>query len=456
MPGDDASIDPELLAAVRRVQLDRPGLGLKKLVQQLATESPPLNDVTAKAVRLALTRLEAEVEVEATQAAGGPSTRPIEIIQHVTDGFNLHATRTIEAGEVIIDEEPLIKTAPGPTGSVRTEQCLKAFCAASGDLQTSVLGMFSPLAEANLSEPIAIRLSPVETYARKAWARGQPLQTLRKAQLAFELNAHAIGKSSEALFELSAKINHSCDPNANFCVHEGRLRHVAICRIERGEPITSNYIGDHAIMHHAMRQERLYAEKLFRCACPRCSSDDWARTVPCPGCHPRDWSGRLPESSPAACEQIPQGTASCCPASPASPASTGEEVSKLSEAAHVAYATPIVAPNPTWRCATCQQSWGTHDVSPAINTQALRHMPPEAHIAAASLDARLLDEPLLCDAVHNYTDQVLRGSRPLGYAEVASLVHATSRLLGARHWATAQSYSMVRRAGSEPASLSPT
>ena len=58
----------------------------------------------------------------------------------------------------------------------------------------------------------------------------------------------------------------------------------------------------------------------------------------------------------------------------------------------------------------------------------------------------------MLDVIFSGTDQ----RKSLGYAEVASLVHATSRLLGARHWATAQSYSMVRRAGSEPASLSPT
>jgi hypothetical protein len=110
----------------------------------------------------------------------------------------------------------------------------------------------------------------------------------------------------------------------------------------------------------------------------------------------------------------------------------------------IAYATPIVALAPTWRCARCKRSWGARDISPAVNVDLLRCLPPEdqAHAAAASLDARLLDEPLLCDAVYNYTGQVLRGGRPLGYSEAASLVHATSRLLGERHWATAQSYSM--------------
>lgn len=409
--GDDDSIDPELLAAVRRVRIDCPGLGLKKLTQQLATESPTLTDVTAKVVRRALAQLEAE----ATDAAAPTEvTLPVEVIMHATDGLTLHATRTIEAGEIILDEEPLIKTAPG---TIRTEQCLKAFCAASDAVQASVLELFSPLAEATLSEAIATRLSLVDAYAKKSWARGLSLQTLKKAQLAFELNAHETGEG-EALFALSAKINHSCAPSANFCIHGGRLRHVALRRIEAGEPITSNYIGDHTIMGTEMRRARLYTEKLFHCACARCGSDrDLTRTVPCPGCHPRDWSGRLPEPFPAAAD----------------------------EARGVAYATLTTVPSSQhrqWRCARCQRSWGAREISPGINADALRCLPAEAHAAAASLDARLLDEGLLCDAVYNYTDQVLTGGRPLGYGEVASLVYATERLLGAGHWATTQSHSM--------------
>lgn len=159
--GDDSSIDPALLAAVRRVQIDFPGQGLKKITQmtqQLATESPPLKEVTTKAVRRALAQLEAEATDGATEVRV-QSSLPVEAIMHATDGFNLHATRTIEAGEIILDEEPLIKTAHG---SIRTELCLKAFCAASKTVQASVLDMFSPLDEVTLSEAITIRLSQVD------------------------------------------------------------------------------------------------------------------------------------------------------------------------------------------------------------------------------------------------------------------------------------------------------
>ena len=423
MPDADASVDPELLSAVRRLKLQvgSAALGLKKMTKELASGMlPPEVEVTTKSVRMALAVLEAEATDALTEASGVP-THAFEAKMHATEGYNLHATRTIEAGDLILEELPLIRTTKAASHSDRTEQCLKAFCTASSAIKASVLEMFSPLGEIELSDEIAMRLARVDVHARKGWARGEQLNVLKKAQLAFELNTHEID-GAEAIFELSAKINHSCDPNANYCISEGKLRHMAVRRISAGEAITSNYIGDHIIMDHSRRQRRLHTEKLFHCACSRCTKPDLSRVVPCPGCHPRDWSGRLPEEPPSPPQSVAKAAAE--------------------DDRRIAYATPIATPpastGPMWRCERCDKSWYYGEISQGVRPDALRAMPDSCR----SLDPRILDEEKMSDAVYNFTDQVLNGGRGLSYPDVASLVYATSRLLGRRHWATAQAFSM--------------
>ena len=110
----EASIDHSLLDDVRRLKIESPDLGIKKMTQRLAA-GHPLLEVTATIVRMALSRVDAEPST---------ATLAVKAITHATDGTCLVATRRIEAGDTILDEAPLLQTAFGSED--RTVQCLKA------------------------------------------------------------------------------------------------------------------------------------------------------------------------------------------------------------------------------------------------------------------------------------------------------------------------------------------
>ena len=91
-------------------------------------------------------------------------------------------------------------------------------------------------------------------------------------------------------YERSCRINHSCNPNC-LAVSDGDAQTiVAACNISAGEELTISYLGLLLYADTQTRQSKLYSDKHFTCACPRCQSSngDIAASVPCPTCHERE------------------------------------------------------------------------------------------------------------------------------------------------------------------------
>ena len=238
--------ETELIDALRALRVARPELsGVKALTAALAAHNPALSRNT-KQVREAL-KLLATVDAEdagtSTEAASNHlGVAPVEIVVRKDVGRCLVATRAIEAGEVVLKEQPLLRSEPYGTNSSRDAACLKAFCLASSAVQSKILGdMWSPLEQYEKTEKGKELAARVEAVMRQEWVREQPAHALKKALLAFNLNAHFIDGAS-ALFEMGSKLSHSCDPNVHFTGDRvaGCGCHVAIRPIEEGEEISNN------------------------------------------------------------------------------------------------------------------------------------------------------------------------------------------------------------------------
>jgi SET domain len=75
-----------------------------------------------------------------------------------------------------------------------------------------------------------------------------------------------------ALFPLIARINHSCDPNAQIVSQVFVDYHVDVCAVKPiavGEEITISYLPT-TIQRRERRRQLLQARYLFECECPRC------------------------------------------------------------------------------------------------------------------------------------------------------------------------------------------
>ena len=215
-------------------------------------------------------------------------------------GRRLVATAHIEAGEVVLDERPLLAAplAAGPQGRVH------AFCEAAPDIQAKVLDLHVPPED----DPSRL-VQDARALARlickqERWARGWDARALSRVACAWQLHAHAFGDGA-ALFELGSCVAHACDGNCTRTSHRtgcaGRLCHVALRPIAPGEAITDSHLGGGCLWSTPRRREKLAAEKLLHCTCPRCTGEDRTRALPCPRCHPRA-GGRRVYTGAEACE----------------------------------------------------------------------------------------------------------------------------------------------------------
>lgn len=118
-----------------------------------------------------------------------------------------------------------------------------------------------------------------------------------KAMLIWACNSFEGG----LVYELTSRINHSCDFNAVVCVDpfqqgsggtQERQTIRAAAAIKEGDEICISYLGSYTYADFSARNERLQKEKFFNCMCKRCETNriegDVAGSVPCFQCHPRD------------------------------------------------------------------------------------------------------------------------------------------------------------------------
>jgi len=97
------------------------------------------------------------------------------------------------------------------------------------------------------------------------------------------------------IYEITSRINHSCDFNAVVSTdpfsNDEKQTIRAVSDISAGDEISISYLGSFTYADFKARNERLISEKFFCCECTRCKRDrsvgDVASSVPCPKCHVR-------------------------------------------------------------------------------------------------------------------------------------------------------------------------
>lgn len=170
-------------------------------------------------------------------------------------GLGVFATHTLEPGDIVMQEEPLIKIRPPefrdgmgyPLNQIGI-LVREAFENLSADMQADVLSLHAHLTAAEKNNPNLDKLRPI-----------------------FRSNAYTTGKDI-GLFPKIARINHSCRPNTSYFWNERLNKRVvyATRRIEEGEEFSVTYIP--LLFTHAERQKRL-DQYGFECSCEACSAD---------------------------------------------------------------------------------------------------------------------------------------------------------------------------------------
>jgi hypothetical protein len=136
--------------------------------------------------------------------------------------------------------------------------------------------------------------APAQALVASSEGAAQWVSQLQRAQLVFELNAHALSNGRVNLYYWGSKMAHSCRPNAALRVREsdGRAFVQALCEVSPGEAVTIDYLGLDTLQSTPQRRRQLLRSKRFWCGCSRCSLEpDLARPLPCPACCAEDRGG---------------------------------------------------------------------------------------------------------------------------------------------------------------------
>lgn len=171
-------------------------------------------------------------------------------------GIGVYATRTIEPGDVVLSEPPIISLAPPdfrdgvayPLEDI-TVSLRAAFDALSLEEQTQVMALHA-------------HMTPDDKP-------GDELMSILRS------NAYTTGNSL-GLFPKGARINHSCRPNTSqyWNPQLGRRIVYANRRIDEGEEIFATYIP--LLYSYEARQRRL-DQYGFVCTCAACAQEQSAR-----------------------------------------------------------------------------------------------------------------------------------------------------------------------------------
>eukprot|EP00667_Euglena_gracilis_P018383 EG_transcript_19531 len=315
-------------------------------------------------------------------AAAAPlATAALAVEDRPGRGRCLIAQRMIRAGELVLDEAPLIS-------SERSDplQLLRAFCDSPAPVQALVLDMFAPPLDtpADLVHSAGVQARQAKRSA--VFATQYDVAVLHRALVVFQLNAHAFGPGL-ALFAVGCRLNHACDANTEYTTQRvpGHGCHIAIQQIAAGQEVTTDYLGRASALPTTLRQQRLLREKLFTCSCPRCTGPDLVQAMPCPTCAAAVQQPPFPSEDVEAWASVPEPV----------PYAVADETGAV------------------WQCAACGQEFCHEDVCPDAAGYALA-------------TAR---------ALHSLA---FFGAPPGPPAEeVARAVATACRTVGPAHWATA-------------------
>ena len=210
-----------------------------------------------------------------------PSCSPFTTRESPGKGRGLFATRRIKAGEVILEEYPLL---------TRDGWSLVRFGAMDFDIdedtKAQILKLHDP--EENLKTLKYKTVQELDLFPLCwCWMKWKETQSeeQNKIMRIFCGNSHGIlcsltlsrNRSERGLYYNMCRINHSCVPNATWSSVEGDYKQLqvrALKTIEKGQEILFNYQSGDIKFHYGLRearQQELLKTSGFLCKCSECS-----------------------------------------------------------------------------------------------------------------------------------------------------------------------------------------
>ncbi|CCG81919.1 protein of unknown function [Taphrina deformans PYCC 5710] len=251
----------------------------------------------------------------------------IELLQHPIYGECAIASKDLRAGDIVIEESPLMTidyTIDLLLDTVAKELHYKrkrAFMTLSHPAKVSLSFAQQPqlasMVVASFHLPNTTSSMIRKSMAYKAAVRGckelrgraemfPEIKSYEDTQLvAFSMiasaNAHAFDTNSIALLELGCKVTHSCfNPNVAASIRERRgessvtstngdeipeqtMKHIALVEVRKGDVLFGTY-AKLTLQSVPERKSYLRDHKMFKCQCKYCHGLDKARGMKCSDC----------------------------------------------------------------------------------------------------------------------------------------------------------------------------
>ena len=193
-------------------------------------------------------------------------TSAYEIRPTPNKGLGMFATQSIERGERILCERPLlrIRILLPPLEKVDVRELYHTFSNLPAEEQRNYLQLHAPQIQ-------------IDRVAHEIGANVPEEIQERARELTAILRTNAIQLDSETgtdpstcgVFRIASRINHSCCPNASYIWNEriGCLSVHAVKPISIDEEVTINYVSTLFDRHYRQQKLERYG---FICACPAC------------------------------------------------------------------------------------------------------------------------------------------------------------------------------------------
>jgi hypothetical protein len=168
--------------------------------------------------------------------------------------MGVFATRTLEPGDIILQEAPVIRIHP--------PQFRDGVAYPLGDIEMLLRRAFQELPDAKKTDVTSLS------------AHKTTNEDLDDIVAIFRSNAYIIGPNNGdlGLFPKGARINHSCRPNTSQVWHEKTGQRVvrAIRRIGVGEEMFATYIP---LLHSREKRQQRLKQYGFTCTCSACAQE---------------------------------------------------------------------------------------------------------------------------------------------------------------------------------------
>jgi len=207
-------------------------------------------------------------------------------------GSGLLATRAIESGQVILDEQPLVRVSKNANSAA-----VRAHPVAAGLMQRVIQlaskGVFNPrdvdswpaevrqCMEGVLDVQAEMAFEKLPEPAREEWmalhdAHAEVEGRAKSPGGVLRTNAFDDDEGFANLYARLSRVNHSCAPNATRMAAEpgGSVRVLASQAIQPDEEVLISYLdGEDAGLAVGQRRQRLEQQFRFLCTCSLCARE---------------------------------------------------------------------------------------------------------------------------------------------------------------------------------------